>query len=47
MQHHILLMTFAKQVQTLNHKAKKNNVKEAMKQFPKTKQMLKEIAEEY
>jgi len=38
-----LLMTFAKQQQTLDRKTKKNNVKEAIKQFPKTKQMLKEM----
>ena len=38
-----LLMKFAKQLQTLDPKTKKNNVKEAMTQFPKTKQMLKEM----
>jgi len=38
-----LLMKFAKQQQTLDPKTKKRNVKEAIKQFPKTKQMLKEM----
>jgi len=37
------LMKFARQMQTLDPKIKKRNVKEAITQFPKTKQMLKEM----
>jgi hypothetical protein len=38
-----LLMKFAKQMQNMDPKTKKKNVKEAMKQFPHTKQILKEM----
>lgn len=38
-----LLIKFAKLQKTLDPKTKKNNVKEAMSQFPKTKKMLKEM----
>jgi DNA-binding PadR family transcriptional regulator len=38
-----LLMKFAKQMQSMDSKTKQRNVKEAMKQFPHTKQMLKEM----
>jgi DNA-binding PadR family transcriptional regulator len=38
-----LLMKFAKQFQTLDPKTKKKNVKAAINQFPKTKEMLKEM----
>lgn len=37
------LMKFARQMQTLDPKIKTRNVKEAIAQFPKTKQMLKEM----
>ena len=38
-----LLMKIAKQMQSIDPKTRKKNVKEAMKQFPHTKQMLKEM----
>ena len=38
-----LLMKFARQLQTLDPKTKKKNVKAAISQFPKTKGMLKEM----
>ena len=37
-----LLMKIARQMQSLDPKTRKKNVKEALKQFPETKQMLKE-----
>jgi DNA-binding PadR family transcriptional regulator len=38
-----LMMKFSQQQQRLDPKTRKKNVKAAMKQFPKTKQMLKEM----
>jgi hypothetical protein len=38
-----LLMKIAKQMQNIDPETRKKNVKEAMKQFPHTKQMLKEM----
>jgi hypothetical protein len=38
-----LLVKFAKQQQTLDPKTKKKNVKEAIKIYPKNKQMLREM----
>jgi DNA-binding PadR family transcriptional regulator len=38
-----LFLKIAKQMQSLDPKTKKKNVKEALKQYPQTKQMLKEI----